>query len=304
VRARVKAAVERMLVGSGAASVHRRRMSGRLLVLAYHNIVADDEPPCGDLANHLPLSTFSAQLTALRATHDVVPLAEALAAPARGSTRPRAAITFDDAYRGALIHAVPELARQGLPATFFVTPAFIGGRSFWWDALAAPGGAGLDQDARAYALTELRGDDAAVREWAQRSGRALTAVPTVACAAAETELIHAASLPGISVGSHSWSHPNLTRLTRDELRIEMTRPLAWLRERIANPLPWIAYPYGFFNAAVAHAAAAAGYDAALAVSGGWLPRSPGNRFSLPRVNIPRGLSIRGFVLRGAGLLCG
>lgn len=278
-------------------------MTGRTLILAYHNIVADDAVPAGDLANHLPLSTFAAQMTALRATHDVVPLAEVLS-PHRTSRRPRAAITFDDAYRGAIVNAIPELVRQGLPATFFIAPKFVGGGSFWWDALAEPAGAGLDPSDRDHALTALRGEDEAVRQWAREAGRPITEPPADLRVATEEQLLEAASHSGITLGSHTWGHPNLTRLTRDELSHELSQPLAWLRERIANPLPWIAYPYGYFNSAAERAAAEIGYEAALAVSGGWIGSQIVNRFAIPRLNIPCGLSSRGFVLRGAGLLAG
>jgi peptidoglycan/xylan/chitin deacetylase (PgdA/CDA1 family) len=291
------------LISSGFASLHRRRMRGRTLILAYHNIVADDQAPAGDLANHLPFSTFAAQMRALRATHDVVPLADVLS-PRGPSRRPRAAITFDDAYRGAIVNAVPELVRQGIPASFFVAPKFVGGGSFWWDALAQPAGAGLDPNDRNHALSGLRGEDEAVRHWAREAGRPINEPPPDLRVATEEQLIAAASHPGITLGSHTWGHPNLTRLTPDELVRELSQPLVWLRERIANPLPWIAYPYGFFDSAAERAAAEAGYEAALAVSGGWMGRQAANRFALPRLNIPRGLSSRGFVLRGAGLLAG
>ena len=301
-RSVLKRAAERALIGSGAAHLHRRRMSGRALILAYHNIVPDDTPPAGDLANHLPLSSFVAQLDALTATHDVVPLADTLAEPRHRAGRPRAAITFDDAYRGAVVHGVAELVRRGLPATLFVAPAFLGGTSFWWDVLARRGEGGLDAAVRTRALHDLRGRDDAVREWAERSGHGLAAMPDVSCAASEEELARAAAAPGITLGSHTWSHPNLTRLEARELAAELVKPLAWLRQHVARPLPWIAYPYGLFSDEVARAAAAAGYEAALGVSGGWLSREPSDRFALPRLNIPPGLSIEGFILRGAGLL--
>ena len=127
-RAAIKTALEAALVDSGFAGLRRRALTGRSLILAYHNIVADEAAQVGDLANHLPLSTFAAQMAELRATHDVVPLPEVLA-PSRGD-RPRVAITFDDAYRRAIVNAVPVLVRLGLPATFFVAPAFVGGGSF------------------------------------------------------------------------------------------------------------------------------------------------------------------------------
>lgn len=301
-RSVLKRAVERALIGSGAARLHRRRMSGRALVLAYHNIVPDDTLPAGDLANHLPMSAFMAQLDALVTTHDVVPLADTLTQPRSRTGRPRAAITFDDAYRGAVVHGVTELVRRGLPATLFVAPAFLGGRSFWWDVLARRGEGGLDAAVRTRALHELQGKDDAVREWAEGSGHRLATVPDIACAASEEELARAAVAPGITLGSHTWSHPNLTRLEGRELAAELARPLAWLRQHVAQPLPWLAYPYGLFSDDVARAAAAAGYEAALGVSGGWLPREPPDRFALSRLNVPPGLSIEGFVLRCAGLL--
>lgn len=301
-RSLVKGTLERTLIWSGAAAVARRRMHECVLVLAYHNIVPDDDPPCGDLANHLRLSSFVAQMAELRSTHDVVPLSEALSAPP-WSSRPRAAITFDDAYRGAVVHGIAELVLHGMPATIFVTPSFLGGKSFWWDALAEEGG-GLDPVLRHRALGALRGADEAVRAWARANGRPPRDVSADYRAASVDELMRAAALPGITLGSHTWSHPNLTRLEPGELARELAMPLAWLRERLSNVLPWIAYPYGFFDAAVATASAAAGYKAALAISGGWLRHPPTDVFSIPRVNIPRGLTVRGFALRGAGLFTG
>jgi peptidoglycan/xylan/chitin deacetylase (PgdA/CDA1 family) len=299
-RSGAKHIAEHALVWSGAAALARRRLSRSVLVLAYHNVVPDGARPAGDLPNHLPLASFRAQLDALQETHDVVPLAD-FARDAPDSVRPRVAITFDDAYTGAIRHAVPELVRRGLPATLFVAPAFLGGRSFWWDALTDPSRGGLDPELRGRALGELRGDDATVRAWARGQGVAEGGVPELLRAASETELMRAAGLPGITLGSHSWSHPNLTRLDPRELREELSRPLAWLHERVQRPLRWIAYPYGSYDRGVAEAAAAAGYEGGLAITGGWMRRPPGDPMALPRLNIPPGLSRLGFILRLAGV---
>jgi peptidoglycan/xylan/chitin deacetylase (PgdA/CDA1 family) len=297
-RSALKLGLERSLLWSGAAWLQRRRMAGRALILAYHNVVPDDEPPSGDRPNHLTLGAFRAQLDELQKTHTVVPLDETLLAPA-ASSRPRVSITFDDAYRGAIIHAIPELIRRGLPATIFVAPGCLGGPPFWWDHVASP--TGLDADMRRRALEELRGDTATVSA-VLGSGRASNGVPHVARAATEKELANVANAPGIAVASHTWSHPNLVRLTDAELKAELTRSLAWLEERFRSTVRWIAYPYGFHDARVERYAAISGYVAGLAVSGGWLTGEVANRFALPRVNIPRGLSTPGFRLRAAGIL--
>ena len=297
----VKTGAEHTLILSGAAYFRRRQMAGRVLVLAYHNVLPDGIEIVGDVANHLRLSTFVAQVASLSTTHEIIPLSEALS-PSPRSTWPRAVITFDDAYRGAVRHAIPELVRRSIPATIFVAPAFLDGRSFWWDALATSAKGGLDPALREHALGQCHGDDAAVRAWAAASGYPISAVPDLHCAASEEEILYAATMRGISLGSHSWSHPNLTGLSPEALVAELTRPLAWLQQRVAAPVRWIAYPYGCVNEVVERAAENAGYEAALAVDGGWFARSPSDRYALPRTNIPPGLSLNGFILRASGLL--
>jgi peptidoglycan/xylan/chitin deacetylase (PgdA/CDA1 family) len=86
-------------------------------VLAYHTVGRYDAL----LPSGIGLSpeAFAAHLDHLAGR--VVPLEAALAG--RGI-----AITFDDGYADNLAHAVPELARRGMPATFFVTAGLVDGR--------------------------------------------------------------------------------------------------------------------------------------------------------------------------------
>jgi peptidoglycan/xylan/chitin deacetylase (PgdA/CDA1 family) len=271
-----------------------------VLILAYHNIRPDDALPAGDRPLHLSITSFRDQLDRLRDSHDIVPLEQVLE-PSRGR-RPRAAITFDDAYQGAITLGVPELIARGLPATVFVTPAFLGGCSFWWDSLA--GASGLADDVRGRALEELRGEDASIRSWATASGLPLTEPPPDCRGAAEDDLRRAAVSPGITLGSHTWSHPNLARLDEARLTEELERPLAWLRERFERVIPWLSYPYGRWSPAVAAAAERVGYRAALRVEGGWL--KGGRRrsaYDIPRYNVPSEISGDGFSLRLVGLFC-
>ncbi len=294
-----KQALERFLARSGVA----RRLAGPgpdgVLILAYHNIRPDLAAPAGDLPLHLSLSRFRDQLEQLRASHDVVPLAGVLEPP-RGA-RPRVAITFDDAYQGAVTLGVPELVSRGLPATIFVTPDFLGGRAFWWDALATE--TGLSDAVRVRALDELSGKDARIRDWGRSAGLQISEPPPDSRGASEAELRRAAESPGITLGSHTWSHPNLARLEQAELAAELTRPLGWLRERFEEVLPWLSYPYGSWSPAVAAAAKDAGYRAALRVEGGWIRAGRDGDFALPRLNVPAGISADGFALRLAGMFC-
>jgi len=293
-----KRVLEILLARGGVARLFSPR-PGDALILAYHNIRPDGAPPSGDQPLHLSLGRFRDQLDQLRDGLDVVPLMELLDSPP--GKRPRAAITFDDAYQGAVTLAVPELVARGLPATIFVTPAFLGGQSFWRDALA--GQAGLADRVRDRALEELRGEDRAIRNWAASSGLALVEPPPECRGATEADLARAASSPGITLGSHTWSHPNLARLDGDRLTAELERPLAWLRERFEQVIPWLSYPYGQWSESVVAATRRAGYQAALRVDGGWYRAAPDVVYALPRFNVPAGLSSDGFSLRLAGLFC-
>ena len=300
-RAAMKRLLERVAVRSGARA-STWRMRRRAIVLAYHNVVPDGSAPCGDRSLHLPVSDFAAQLDALRATHEVVPLSELLdAAWARGHSRPRAAITFDDAYAGALSLGADELRARGLPATIFVSPAFVDGGSFWWDALA-DATHGLSASHRALALTRLRGIDAEIRVWASDSGIGRAHDVPWFARVAGTDLMNERAQSGFAFGSHAWSHANLTALSDEDLAAELYRPLAWLDLHLPAARRWLSYPYGLFDDRVAAAAVAAGYEAAVAIDGGWTRVPPSDRFAIPRVNVPAGLSLDGFRLRVAGMV--
>lgn len=300
----VKRSLERVLAG-GPARLARLLVRDRTLVLAYHGIAPEGAAPTGERSLHLPQRDFAAQLDALAAMADVVPLERLLAGPAPRAGRPRVAITFDDAYQGAVVAGAAELARRDMPATIFVVPTFVGGGSFWWDALAGDDGE-VDPAVRAHALGPLGGRDAAVRAWAAERGLPVRdgALPAWARAASEGELARAVAGAPITLASHTWSHVNLATVDAATRAEEMARPQPWLRERFAAAWrPWIAYPYGGDDAVVYEAARAAGYAAGFRVVGGaWRAADAPAPHAMPRLNIPAGLSRDGLALRVAGLV--
>ena len=106
----------------------------------------------------------------------------------------------------------------------------------------------------------------------------------------------------LTLGSHSWGHPNLTCLSGQDLQDELTQPIRWLRDRWpGRSIPWLAYPYGLESQGVRLAASTAGYRGGLRVTGGW-SRDEGNPFAFPRLNVSSGLSLNGFRARLAGFL--
>jgi len=288
--ARLMPAFSRIAYGvvrtSGLTAVWRRWRPGAV-VLCYHNVV-DGPVAVADPGLHLQRRAFEVQMEWLARRFDVVPLDElARRAESRASLRGLAAVTFDDAYQGTLQHGLPVLARLGLPCTVFVPSAYPdGGHGFWWDDAGA---ADLDDARRTRWLDELQGDATRIRS---ESGGASLSTST-ACLPATWEALAAARSPLVSLGAHSVTHRNLCALDADALDRELCESAAAIAERTGERPRWFAYPYGRWNATVAHAARRAGYRGALTLDGADV--EPGvDWMACPRINIPSSLSDSAF----------
>lgn len=292
-RSTLKRMAEGLLGSRAALRLGKQRRKRQRLVLAYHNVVPV-RTSGGDRSLHLDFDRFRRQMDSLERGPRVVGLETGAGV---GEGEPSVVITFDDAYAGAVTLALPELAARGLPATLFVAPGLLDRGAPWWDRLAVDGA--LPEDLRNRCLEELGGETARID--AQMPAPPSDGSDGLAIATRE-QLHRITILPGLTLGSHSWSHPNLCAQNDRTLREELTLPLAWLRETFPEKSrPWIAYPYGYSNPEVRRTAKQCGYEAGFAVTGGWSTTAD-DPLVLPRLNIPAGLSDEGFRARLAGWL--
>ena len=276
----------------------------RSLVLAFHNVLPEGTKPRGDRSLHLPVEAFCEVVDWLAEAFEVVPLDQAFGPVNAESEKPRAAITFDDAYDGAISVAIPELWRRRLPATVFAISEAEPGQTFWWDALADGFPDGMPQPIREAALTEARGAESAVRAWAAKRGCSLATLDGEFVAAPWDAIRRASRLPGITIASHTRTHPNLGALEAEELASELEGSRIQLQQIIPESRPWLACPYGLSTPTVERAAEVAGYELSFRVMGGVvLSRDAApSPHALPRLNIAAGMSLRGLRLRAVGLL--
>lgn len=300
-RASLKKCLELLLASEPAVALHQQRARGRAVVLAYHNVLPDDEPVTGETPLHLRESEFREQLDLLMEFADVVPLAQILESPPnRAQHRLRAAITFDDAYVGTLHVGIPELLKRGLPATLFVPPGLLGSPAFWWDALAAQG-----PECHRECLERFQGRGDLVLDWARQNAMEIQEQEAHQRPSTVEELVEAAdqsSAEMISFGPHTLHHPNLTGLTDKEIEAEVSGSMKWLEREGLPTINWFAFPYGLSSPTVEEACRRSGVGAALVVCGGWVPTGHIDRFHVPRVPIPRGLSPENFLLRLFGVI--
>lgn len=295
VRGVARYALELAGTASGLSALARRISVRRASVIAYHNVVEPDDAGRGDSSLHLPLSKFLKQIDWLAETHQVVAL-DTAAAGGVGS-RPQAVITFDDAYRGAVSLALPEVVRRGLPATVFVSPALLGAGSTWWDEMGEAGL--LAPELRRACLHELGGRTEAIRENMFRE-KDVPILPRSYGIAAPDELREHCR-EGITLASHAWAHEHLPSMDRADREASLRRTLEWLDTFGGPTTSWLALPYGAESPATIGSALDLGHAGVLRITGGrW--GEDRDRTAVPRINVPAGLSLRGLELRTSGLM--
>jgi peptidoglycan/xylan/chitin deacetylase (PgdA/CDA1 family) len=248
-------------------------------VIAYHGV---GESPASTVM-HVSPKRLLAQLELLRDRYRVVPLRVLVDRWRAGeSTRNCVAITFDDAYAGVLIHALPILRSLDIPATVFVASDYAAlGASYWWDSVErqrvasegrewiatvkAVGLAGADRSAPT-AIDQIR--NRVLARFAGRwPGELSSGGESVWRSLTFAELELLAAHDRIEFGVHTLSHPALPLLAYDEQVDEIRNNLTVLRNRLPRVIPVIAYPYGLYDRTTVRAAQAAGMIAGLTMEG-------------------------------------
>lgn len=296
----VRSVAERVIGTRAMVRAALRRRPGQAFILAWHNIVPRGERPAGERSLHTDQAVFAEQLDVIADLLPVVRLRDLLEGTSHRHS-PVAVLTFDDAYLGAIEAGGEELVRRGLPATVFVAPAFLGGRSFWWDAFADPETGELPVGLRDRALAEWAGAEDRVRAGMAQLGRVPREPPAHARAVSVSGLLDAKAGGVFELGAHTWSHPNLAALDAESRAMEIRRCMTWLHEHTPDVVPALALPYGL-GGEYASDAEAAGLAAVMRIEGGWAAPEPAGFQVLPRFNVPRGLTPGGLRLRLAGLL--
>lgn len=130
-------------------------------------------------------------------------------------------ISFDDAYVSVLENAVPELEKHRLPFTIFVPTGCLGRRPCW-----------------------VRSPDHPF--WNERVMSA-------------EQLRILARMPGVTLGSHTVTHPRLTRLGPEDLKRELSDSRVALEDLIQRPVELLSFPHGDWSETVLRTAEAIGY---------------------------------------------
>jgi peptidoglycan/xylan/chitin deacetylase (PgdA/CDA1 family) len=262
-----------------------------LRVLMYHRIGdSRDHSLYPGLVSASPRA-FERQIRCLAERHRFVSMDEVLHWHRTGSRLPPRALllTFDDAYADFAEHAWPILSELGLPATVFV-PTAIPDRprlAFWWDRLfrAIEGSDRAACESTPLGRLELR--DSASRRRAFRRlrdlieslphDRAMQLVDDISRELGESpapnpvlgwDALRSLARAGVTLCSHTRTHPKLDRIPTALIRREVAGSLADLQREIGNVLPVFAYPEGRFGKDAVHVVAKEGVELAFTTDRG------------------------------------
>jgi peptidoglycan/xylan/chitin deacetylase (PgdA/CDA1 family) len=183
-----------------------------------------------------------------------------------------AVITVDDGYRDFYEWAYPELRRLSLPATFFVTVNFVEQKLWLWpDRLhyvientresalkVSVEGKNIrfqlnNQAEKFTAWKSLSDNCISLADSAKESliatveselGVNLPAVPPAAYAAVTWEELAEMQGNGIEIGSHTMTHPILSRISRERLVEEVVTSRVVLEKMLKAPVRTFCYPNG------------------------------------------------------------
>ena len=218
-----------------------------MLILAYHRV----NPEVKDSLSVSP-ATLDTQLKQLRSQGwENVVLEEAIASGDPIAHTRKFAVTFDDGYRDNYSHAFPVLKQLGMRATVFVSTTYVDtGQSFPWVT-------------RSSSSRDIPEDDLPLT-WKQLNEMVLAGV--------------------FHVGSHTLTHPLLSRLDRDAAYREIYESKQVLEDRLNVPVTSFCYPAGAFSQETIRLVDQSGYTSAVVTPNRFIPETP---LTLHRVGVYR-----------------
>ena len=318
-----KDALAWLFAAAGISALTTRLRFGQsrsVAILAYHRVFdigrEDDFPYDPELVS-ASVADFEWQMRTLRRRFDPMHLREVLSCADEGRPLPPRAVvvTFDDGHGDNYTHAFPVLRALGIPATIFLSTGYMDRKEpFWFDEVAfrlyhSPR-RNLELSSLRLRLTlgsvtqrrlvtrdVLAGMKvvsnavrlAALRELAKESGVA-GPVNDALSRPLTWEQVREMRDSGIDFGSHALSHPILSRLSDEELHLELAGSKSDIEQRLGRTVECLAYPVGgggAFDDRVVRIARQSGYRLGLTYVSGVNAWPAADGFRLRRLPVER-----------------
>jgi peptidoglycan/xylan/chitin deacetylase (PgdA/CDA1 family) len=288
-----------MLEKAGVFNISRLSSPRHLTVLNYHRINDIDQEGFDTFIPNVSATPaeFERQMDHVRKHYNVISC-ETLCAWLEGKEKLpsySAMVTFDDGYEDNYSNAYPVLKTLKVPAIIFLTSDYIGKKEpFYWDYAAYCFQHTKKNSAElpflgAAALSNEAGRQRVLMEWIEKMklqpeiekqqavaelGAILEVSPTTEAFSGLTlswEQVREMGENGIEMGSHTASHPILTRIPPSQVEEELARSKKKIEAETGRRVRGFAYPNGHkadFSEVVMGLVRKTGYDAAFTLMRG------------------------------------
>jgi peptidoglycan/xylan/chitin deacetylase (PgdA/CDA1 family) len=235
-------------------------------ILIYHRVNDERDP----YFPGTPTTVFERQMEYVSSRFHVLSLAELLGGLSRGALPDNAvAVTLDDGYRDNYLNAFPILQRYSIPATIFLATSAIGTtRQLWHDDVFSAFRETTEPALEAFGRAKIRGSLAAIPDRLQvqrdvlayiRSMNDPDRIAAVSLLREQLRVGPARETPGlmlsweeaavmsragIDFGSHTVTHPILSRTDEAHARHEISESKRAIEERLGVRVEGFAYPNG------------------------------------------------------------
>ena len=95
---------------------------------------------------------------------------------------------------------------------------------------------------------------------------------------------------GMSIGSHSFSHQNLTKIKNNELKTEIDGSKKYLEDKFQLDINNFCYPYGKYNQSIINEVKKSEYKKAFTTKRGLYNKLNTNPYEINRIPVSRGIS--------------
>jgi peptidoglycan/xylan/chitin deacetylase (PgdA/CDA1 family) len=288
-----------------------RRAKTAVAIVMYHGVTRDALPFFNWC--QLDAGSFERQMEFLAHEYTVLPLAEVVGRLAAGRALPdhTAVVTFDDGFRNVGSTAFPVIERLQIPSTVFVVTSLVGTHQPPWTdrlfhAMANTTAGAVTLEETTWPLTtanhcstahraicrrlkqvETGRKEELLRDVFRQLGAQREVPPDSPLATMDWPEIERLSRTGLmTFGSHTHTHPILSRCSPDVQREELRVSRDILRDRLGSA-DLFAYPNGTrddFTGVTKRLLAELGYRCGLATVPG-LNRAGADPFELRRVNV-------------------
>ena len=272
----------------------RRRVFRRygVYILSYHHVI--ERCDSDRLGHDVTVKHFEDQLHFVKSLFDVVSLEQALELLAEGSLdRDCVVITFDDGYQDNYRLAFPILCRSKIPATVFLITGLIGGNQVpWYDecreylkAFATTKVAPIrpTEDPIIVQIQNILSSRGKIESKVERATDFLKTVnhrrrqKVLQLMRSRFQGTHSnkgrfrmmnwdqvreMACHGVTFGSHTVTHPVLTRMGAHEAERQLTISKQNLEKKLATPCDAFAFPNGDFDPGIIEILKRGGYRSA------------------------------------------